>query len=61
MKVTFPSRFATHCYCQSCRVTHASGVVTWIGFKRSPGFMSKCGTACSSGANDTVSIAARHR
>ena len=32
---TFPSRFCCHCYCHSCRVTHASGVVTWIGFKKS--------------------------
>jgi hypothetical protein len=31
----FPSRFCAHCYCYSCRVTHASGVVTWIGFKKS--------------------------
>ena len=31
---TFPSRFAAHCYCRSCRTSHASGVVTWIGFKR---------------------------
>jgi len=31
---TFPSRFCAHCYCQSCRTTHAAGVVTWIGFKR---------------------------
>ncbi len=30
----FPSRFCAHCYCFSCRVTHASGVVTWIGFLR---------------------------
>jgi hypothetical protein len=30
----FPSRFVAHCYCQSCRTTHAAGVVTWIGFKR---------------------------
>jgi hypothetical protein len=28
----FPSRFCAHCYCQSCRTTHAAGVVTWIGF-----------------------------
>ena len=32
--VTFPSRFCAHCYCWSCRTTHAAGVVTWIGFKR---------------------------
>ncbi len=31
---TFPSRFCAHCYCFSCRVTHAAGVVTWIGFRR---------------------------
>jgi hypothetical protein len=31
----FPSRFCAHCYCESCRTTHAAGVVTWIGFKRS--------------------------
>ena len=31
---TFPSRFCAHCYCFSCRTTHAAGVVTWIGFKR---------------------------
>jgi hypothetical protein len=30
----FPSRFVAHCYCRSCRTTHAAGVVTWIGFKR---------------------------
>jgi hypothetical protein len=30
----FPSRFCSHCYCRSCRTTHAAGVVTWIGFKR---------------------------
>jgi hypothetical protein len=29
-----PSRFCAHCYCASCRTTHAAGVVTWIGFKR---------------------------
>ena len=34
MEVTFPSRFCAHCYCWSCRTTHAAGVVTWIGFKR---------------------------
>jgi hypothetical protein len=32
--VTFPSRFCAHCYCWSCRTAHASGVVTFIGFKR---------------------------
>ncbi len=32
--VTFPSRFCAHCYCWSCRTSHAAGVVTWIGFKR---------------------------
>lgn len=31
----FPSRFCSHCYCWSCRTSHAAGVVTWIGFKRS--------------------------
>lgn len=30
----FPSRFCAHCYCASCRVNHAAGVVTWIGFER---------------------------
>jgi hypothetical protein len=30
----FPSRFCAHCYCWSCRTTHAAPVVTWIGFKR---------------------------
>lgn len=34
IEATFPSRFVTHCYCHSCRVTHAAGCVTWIGFKR---------------------------
>jgi len=34
MVATFPSRFCSHCYCRSCRTAHASGVVTWIGFKR---------------------------
>ena len=33
IEVTFPSRFCAHCYCWSCRTAHASGVVTWIGFK----------------------------
>ncbi|MCW5593836.1 MAG: GFA family protein [Burkholderiales bacterium] len=31
---SFPSRFCAHCYCWSCRTSHAAGVVTWIGFKR---------------------------
>lgn len=31
---TFPSRFCCHCYCHSCRTTHAAGVVSWIGFKK---------------------------
>ena len=35
MVATLPSRFCAHCYCWSCRVSHASGLVTWIGFKRS--------------------------
>jgi hypothetical protein len=30
----FPSRFCAHCYCESCRRTHAAGLVTWIGFRR---------------------------
>ena len=34
MVAAFPSRFCSHCYCFSCRTTHAAGVVTWIGFKR---------------------------
>ena len=34
LEATFPSRFCAHCYCPSCRITHAAGVVTWIGFKR---------------------------
>ena len=34
MVAAFPSRFCSHCYCWSCRTTHAAGVVTWIGFKR---------------------------
>ncbi len=34
MHADFPSRFVAHCYCQSCRSTHAAGVVTWIGFKK---------------------------
>ena len=34
IEVAFPSRFVAHCYCHSCRTTHAAGVVTWIGFKR---------------------------
>jgi hypothetical protein len=34
MVAAFPSRFCAHCYCRSCRTTHAAGVVTWIGFKR---------------------------
>jgi hypothetical protein len=34
IEVAFPSRFCAHCYCWSCRTTHAAGVVTWIGFKR---------------------------
>ena len=34
LEATFPSRFCAHCYCWSCRTTHAAGVVTWIGFKR---------------------------
>ena len=34
IRAEFPSRFVAHCYCHSCRTTHAAGVVTWIGFKR---------------------------
>lgn len=34
-QAAFPSRFCAHCYCRSCRTSHAAGVVTWIGFKRS--------------------------
>ena len=34
IEAAFPSRFCAHCYCYSCRVNHAAGVVTWIGFKR---------------------------
>jgi hypothetical protein len=34
MVADFPSRFVAHCYCASCRRTHAAGVVTWIGFKK---------------------------
>ena len=34
IEAAFPSRFCAHCYCWSCRTTHAAGVVTWIGFKR---------------------------
>lgn len=34
IEAAFPSRFVAHCYCFSCRTTHAAGVVTWIGFKR---------------------------
>jgi hypothetical protein len=34
MVAQFPSRFVAHCYCRSCRTTHAAGSVTWIGFKR---------------------------
>jgi hypothetical protein len=34
ISAALPSRFCAHCYCWSCRTTHAAGVVTWIGFKR---------------------------
>ena len=34
IEADFPSRFVAHCYCGSCRHTHAAGVVTWIGFPR---------------------------
>jgi hypothetical protein len=34
LQAHFPSRFCAHCYCGSCRRTHAAGVVTWMGFKR---------------------------
>jgi hypothetical protein len=29
----FPSRFASHCHCASCRRAHGAAFVTWIGFK----------------------------
>jgi len=29
----FPSRFCSHCHCESCRRSHSAGFVTWIGFK----------------------------
>ncbi|MEO8739108.1 MAG: GFA family protein [Casimicrobiaceae bacterium] len=28
----FPSRFCTHCHCESCRRSHSAGFVTWVGF-----------------------------
>ena len=34
LEAQLPSRFVAHCYCASCRRTHAAGVVTWIGFRR---------------------------
>ena len=34
LEAAFPSRFCAHCYCWSCRASHAAGVVTWIGFRR---------------------------
>ena len=34
MVASFPSRFIAHCYCQSCRTAHATGLVTWVGFKK---------------------------
>ena len=34
LEAAFPSLFCAHCYCWSCRVSHAAGVVTWIGFRR---------------------------
>ena len=29
---TFPSRFCSHCHCESCRRAHGAPFVTWIGF-----------------------------
>jgi len=29
---SFPSRFACHCHCESCRRAHGAAFVTWIGF-----------------------------
>ncbi|HEY1461264.1 MAG TPA: GFA family protein [Casimicrobiaceae bacterium] len=29
----FPSRFCSHCHCESCRRAHSAAFVTWIGFK----------------------------
>ena len=52
MEVAFPSRFCAHCYCHSCRTTHAAGVVTWIGFKRSQVRITK---GAGNTANVTVS------
>lgn len=34
VEARLPSRFCAHCYCWSCRTSHAAGVVTWIGFQR---------------------------
>jgi hypothetical protein len=28
----FPSRFACHCHCESCRRAHGAAFVTWVGF-----------------------------
>jgi hypothetical protein len=28
----YPSRFCSHCHCESCRRSHSAGIVTWIGF-----------------------------
>ena len=29
----FPSRFACHCHCESCRRAHGAAFVTWVGFR----------------------------
>ena len=29
----FPSRFACHCHCESCRRAHGAAFVTWVGME----------------------------
>ena len=31
----FPSRFAVHCHCESCRRSHSAAFVSWTGFPSS--------------------------
>jgi hypothetical protein len=34
IEATLPTRFVAHCFCQSCRTTHAAGSVAFAGFRK---------------------------
>ncbi len=35
-EIQFPTEFASHCHCESCRISHGAAFVTWGGVDRNP-------------------------